>query len=120
VERVSAQQLAEWAAEARERWSVPGLAVGLLHHGETVVPADGVCELGSDERVRPETAFSDRVVAVTFFDPLSGENIAYPPFLARPVDEREFEVVGADRRGERLTFPRDGLVCIGVLGARTE
>src|SRR5439155_8810189 len=45
-------------------------------------------------------------VAVTFFDPLSGEN-AYPPFLARPVDEREFEVVDADRRGERLTFPRD-------------
>jgi hypothetical protein len=190
VEQVSGQQLAEWAAEARERWSVPGLAVGLLHEGETVVAADGVCELGSDERVLPETAFriasitkpftatlalalaQDRLlaldepvlerlglestgapdfalepeqlagfggtysgdgievevvpengrlsVAVTFFDPLSGENVAYPPFLARPVDEREFEVVDADRRGERLTFPRDGFVCIGVLAARTE
>jgi hypothetical protein len=39
VERVSAQQLAEWAAEAREGWRVPGLAVGLLYDGETVVAA---------------------------------------------------------------------------------
>ena len=63
MERVSAQQLTEWAAEARERWSVPGLAVGLLHDGETVVAADGVCKLGSDERVRPETAF--RIASIT-------------------------------------------------------
>jgi CubicO group peptidase (beta-lactamase class C family) len=63
VEQVSGQQLAEWAAEARERWSVPGLAVGLLHEGETVVAADGVCELGSDERVLPETAF--RIASIT-------------------------------------------------------
>ena len=59
-------------------------------------------------------------VAVTTFDPLSGENVAYPPFLARPVDEREFEVVDADWRGERLAFPRDGFVCIRVLATRTE
>jgi CubicO group peptidase (beta-lactamase class C family) len=59
-------------------------------------------------------------VAVTTFDPLSGENVAYPPVLARPVAEREFEVVDAEWRGERLTFPRDGFVCIGVLAARTE
>jgi CubicO group peptidase (beta-lactamase class C family) len=59
-------------------------------------------------------------VAVTFLDPLSGENVAYPPFLARPVAEREFEVVDAEWRGERLTFPRDDFVCIGVLAARTE
>jgi hypothetical protein len=39
VERVSGQQLAEWAAEAREGWSVLGLAVGLSHDGETVVAA---------------------------------------------------------------------------------
>jgi CubicO group peptidase (beta-lactamase class C family) len=63
VERVSAQQLAEWAAEARERWSVPGLAVGVLHDGETVVAADGICELGSDEQVTPETAF--RIASIT-------------------------------------------------------
>jgi CubicO group peptidase (beta-lactamase class C family) len=59
-------------------------------------------------------------VAVTTFDPLSGENVAYPPVLARPVAEREFEVVDAEWRGERLTFPRDGFVCVGVLAARTE
>jgi len=34
--------------------------------------------------------------------------------------EREFEVVDAEWRGERLTFPRDGFVCVGVLAARTE
>ncbi|OLE19076.1 MAG: hypothetical protein AUG88_02090 [Actinobacteria bacterium 13_1_20CM_4_68_12] len=60
MEQVSAQQLAKWAAQARERWSVPGLAVGLLHDGETVVAADGVCELGSDERVRPAMASRSR------------------------------------------------------------
>ena len=59
-------------------------------------------------------------VAVTSFDPLSGENVVYPPLLARPVAEREFEVVDAEWRGERLTFPRDGFVCVGVLAARTE
>ena len=59
-------------------------------------------------------------VAVTVLDPLSGENVAYPPVLARPVAEREFEVVDAEWRGERLNFPRDGFVCVGVLAARTE
>jgi CubicO group peptidase (beta-lactamase class C family) len=59
-------------------------------------------------------------VAVTVLDPLSGESVAYPPVLARPVAEREFEVVDAEWRGERLTFPRDGFVCVGVLAARTE
>jgi CubicO group peptidase (beta-lactamase class C family) len=59
-------------------------------------------------------------VAVTVFDPFSGEHVPYPPVLARPVAEREFEVVDAELRGERLTFPRDGFVCMGVLVARTE
>src|SRR5712691_5332360 len=63
MERVSAQKLAEWAVEARQRWSVPGLAVGLFHDGETVVGADGVCELGGDEQVSPETAF--RIASIT-------------------------------------------------------
>jgi CubicO group peptidase (beta-lactamase class C family) len=63
MERVSAEQLAEWAAEARERWSVPGIAVGLLRDGETVVAADGVSELGRDERVTQDTAF--RIASIT-------------------------------------------------------
>ena len=63
MERVSAQQLADWAAEARERWSVPGIAVGLVHDGETVAVADGLCALGGDERVLPETAF--RIASIT-------------------------------------------------------
>src|SRR5439155_1153746 len=63
MERVSAQRLAEWVADARERWSVPGIAVGLFLDGETVVFADGVCELGGDEGVSPETAF--RIASIT-------------------------------------------------------
>src|SRR5437763_6511772 len=63
MERASAQQLADWAAEARERWSVPGIAVGLVHDGETVAVADGLCALGGDERVLPETAF--RIASIT-------------------------------------------------------
>src|SRR6266536_44243 len=55
--RISAEQLAEWAAEARERWSVPGIAVGILRDGEVVTAADGVRELGRDEQVSPETVF---------------------------------------------------------------
>jgi len=34
--RVTAKNLAEWASEARERWSVPGIAVGVLQDGEAV------------------------------------------------------------------------------------
>src|SRR4051794_18002942 len=63
MERVSAQQLEEWAAEARARWSVPGLAVGLFHDGETITAADGICQLGRTERVSPATSF--RIASIT-------------------------------------------------------
>jgi CubicO group peptidase (beta-lactamase class C family) len=59
-------------------------------------------------------------VQVTSFDPFAGKNIVYPAVLARPVAEREFEVVDGELRGDRFTFPRDGFVCMGVLAARTE
>jgi CubicO group peptidase (beta-lactamase class C family) len=57
-------------------------------------------------------------VRLSGFDPFSGENVVFPPVLARPVAEREFEIVDDERRGDRLTFPRDGFVCVGVLAAR--
>src|SRR5438477_543350 len=63
MERVSAQQLAEWAAEARERWSVPGLAVGLLQDREIVSVGDGVLELGRPDRVSRDTIF--RIASIT-------------------------------------------------------
>jgi hypothetical protein len=34
--RVTAKNLAEWASDAGERWSVLGIAVGVLQDGETV------------------------------------------------------------------------------------
>jgi CubicO group peptidase (beta-lactamase class C family) len=61
--RVSAENLAKWAAEARERWSVPGIAVGLVDDGELVTAADGVPALGHAERVSPETVF--RIASIT-------------------------------------------------------
>jgi CubicO group peptidase (beta-lactamase class C family) len=61
--RVSADQLQEWTTEARRRWHVPGMAVGVLSGDETVLAADGVLELGSDEPVRPETQF--RIASIT-------------------------------------------------------
>jgi CubicO group peptidase (beta-lactamase class C family) len=63
MERVSGQQLAEWAAEARERWTVPGLAAGLLRDGELVTAADGLRDLERDEQVTPETSF--RIASIT-------------------------------------------------------
>lgn len=41
VKPVSSEELAAWAGEARERWNVPAIAVGLLHDGVTVTAADG-------------------------------------------------------------------------------
>ena len=63
MQRVSAEQLGEVAAEARERWSVPGLAVGVLRDGEIVMAADGQRELGRPEPVTPETVF--RIASIT-------------------------------------------------------
>ena len=63
MQPVSTDQLAAWAGEARERWSLPGLAVGVLRDGEVVAAADGVCALGRDEQVAPDTVF--RIASIT-------------------------------------------------------
>jgi CubicO group peptidase (beta-lactamase class C family) len=55
MERVSAEQLEQWVAEARQRWNLPGIAVGVSRAGEAV--ADGVGSLDGGEAVSPETAF---------------------------------------------------------------
>ena len=39
IDGISTQQLAGWAAEARERWTVVGLAVGVLSDGKGFVNA---------------------------------------------------------------------------------
>jgi hypothetical protein len=56
----------------------------------------------------------------TELDPLTGETSTYPPALARPVGEREFEIVDGEWRGERFDFPRNGFVCFGALAQRVE
>ena len=63
MEPVSTDQLAAWAGEARERWSVPGLAIGLLRDGDAVAVAEGVSALGRDEPVAPDTVF--RIASIT-------------------------------------------------------
>jgi CubicO group peptidase (beta-lactamase class C family) len=63
MEAVSSDQLAAWASEARERWSVPGLALGVLRDGDVIAAADGLRALGGDERVGPDTVF--RIASIT-------------------------------------------------------
>jgi CubicO group peptidase (beta-lactamase class C family) len=63
MEPGSIDQLATWAGEARERWCVPGLAVGVLRDGAAVAVTDGVCALGGDEPVAPDTVF--RIASIT-------------------------------------------------------
>jgi CubicO group peptidase (beta-lactamase class C family) len=63
MERVSAYDLGRWAASARERWNVPGIAVGVLSAGEVVTAADGICDLGRDEPVSADTVF--RIASIT-------------------------------------------------------
>jgi len=57
MEPVSAQQLEQWVAEARQRWNVPGIAVGVLGAGEPVAVGDGVASLDGEEPIAPETVF---------------------------------------------------------------
>jgi CubicO group peptidase (beta-lactamase class C family) len=63
MDSVSRDQLSSVAAEACERWHVPGLAVGVLHDGEVISAADGLLELGKREAVTPATVF--RVASIT-------------------------------------------------------
>jgi CubicO group peptidase (beta-lactamase class C family) len=63
MRRVTAENLAQWAAEARERWGIPGLAVEMLQGGEIVAAADGLQALGAPEPVSPDTVF--RIASVT-------------------------------------------------------
>ncbi|HKF15018.1 MAG TPA: serine hydrolase domain-containing protein, partial [Gaiellaceae bacterium] len=42
VKPVSSDELAALAGEAREKWNVPGIAVGLLREGIPVTAGDGV------------------------------------------------------------------------------
>jgi CubicO group peptidase (beta-lactamase class C family) len=63
MERVSGQELGVYVREARRRWSVPGLVVGLLRVGEVVAAADGVRDLGLAETVERETVF--RIASIT-------------------------------------------------------
>jgi CubicO group peptidase (beta-lactamase class C family) len=60
---VAQTTLAAWIREERERWDVPGIAVGLLEGGRVEVAADGVAELGADEPLTPGTSF--RIASVT-------------------------------------------------------
>jgi CubicO group peptidase (beta-lactamase class C family) len=56
-------ELAEIVSAARERTGVPGVAAGLLAGDEVELAAAGVCVLGGDEAVTPDTPF--RIASVT-------------------------------------------------------
>jgi CubicO group peptidase (beta-lactamase class C family) len=60
---VPAFELDEIVRDARARTGVPGVAAGAFVDGRAVAVADGVCELGRDDPVRPETPF--RIASVS-------------------------------------------------------
>ncbi len=71
MERFSAEDLSQWVARARERWSVPALTVGVLNGEEAVVAADGVLELGSPEPARPDSVFRTASITKPFVGTLA-------------------------------------------------
>jgi hypothetical protein len=50
----------------------------------------------------------------TEIDTFTREAIVLPTVRARPIGEREFEIVDGEWRGERFDFPRPGFVCIDL------
>jgi CubicO group peptidase (beta-lactamase class C family) len=52
MERVSAEQLEQWVAEARQRWNVPGIAVGVSRAGEAISPETAFRIASISTRVR--------------------------------------------------------------------
>ena len=50
----------------------------------------------------------------TEIDPFSEETIVLPAVRARPIGDREFEIVDGEWRGERFDFPRPGFVCMDL------
>src|SRR5437764_13126121 len=88
MQRVSADQLAQAAAEARDGWHVPGIAVGLLQGGETTFAADGVRELGSDEPVAADTQFRIASITKPFVGTLA-MTLVHDGLLALDVPPRE-------------------------------
>jgi hypothetical protein len=59
-------------------------------------------------------------VEVAEIDPFVPDRQVYPPMHARPVGEREFEIVDGEWVGERFDFPRPDLVRMTVLAQRVE
>jgi hypothetical protein len=50
----------------------------------------------------------------TEIDPFSQEAVVLPTVRARPIGEREFEIVDGEWRGDRFDFPRPGFVCMDL------
>jgi CubicO group peptidase (beta-lactamase class C family) len=50
----------------------------------------------------------------TEIDTFSREAVMLPTVRARPIGEREFEIVDGEWRGDRFDFPRPGFVCIDL------
>src|ERR1044071_7774244 len=56
-----------YVAAAKDRWEVPGLALAVVKDGEVVLARGyGLCELGTNRNVTPDTAFDIASCAKTF------------------------------------------------------
>src|SRR5436190_12420650 len=59
-------------------------------------------------------------VELRLYSPFAAEWERFPSVRARPIGEREFEIVDGEWRGGRFGFPRDGFVCTGTVAERVE
>jgi CubicO group peptidase (beta-lactamase class C family) len=67
-----------------------------------------------------EVARADGGLALRYaeVDPFTNEELSYPPLVALPVGEREFEVADGEWKGDRFDFPRDGFIRLNVVARR--
>lgn len=89
--------------DAMERWTVPGVTVGVLHNGEVQTHAFGVTSLEIGVPVRPETLFQigsiSKVFCATLVMTLVDDGTLD---LDTPVNEylAEFRLADADATGK--------------------
>ena len=90
-----------------------------VREGELAALAGRYRFLGGEVEVEADDGrLSLRVSEV---DPFTRRRLEFPPLRARAAGGREFVVVGGEDDGERIDFPRAGLVRVGgVLAARVE
>jgi CubicO group peptidase (beta-lactamase class C family) len=124
AERVALSVLTNsWRGSDAIRHVVHGLGLTPAATDVTPDPA-GNAESGVytlDEMTASVTADADRLrIAETEIDPISGTQIDFPPFTARPLGDNVFGIAGGLLMSHRVDFPRPGVARIGWVATPRE